>query len=102
LPPAGFASADELQQHADDARARRGTKDAGIGFRQKITQKVSPDGGLTWPSSKIYPAARRDDSFRPGMPVVLRLKNGQYFLVFEAGGSDNFLQQRSWQNVGHE
>ena len=65
-------------------------KDAAIGFRQKITQKVSPDGGLTWPSSKIYPAARQDDNFRPGMPVVLRLKNGQYFLVFEAGGSDNF------------
>jgi hypothetical protein len=63
---------------------------AGIGFRQMITQKVSPDGGRTWPGPKTYPAALQDNRARPGMPVVLRMTNGQYLLLFEMGGTDSF------------
>ena len=64
--------------------------EAAIGFRQRITQKVSPDGGRTWPGPKTFPAALQDNRSRPGMPVVVRMTNGQYLLVFEAGGTDNF------------
>jgi hypothetical protein len=63
---------------------------AAIGFRQRITQKISPDSGRTWGSLKIFAAALQDNRSRPGMPVVIRMKNGQYLLLFELGDNDNF------------
>lgn len=73
---------------------------AEIGLRQRITQKISPDGGRTWGSLKIFAAALQDNRSRPGMPVVIRMKNGQYLLLFELGGIDSFNVHYKRSNDG--
>jgi hypothetical protein len=74
--------------------------EAGIGFRQKIAQLTSPDGGRTWPGPRTFPVAVQDDRTRPGMPVVVRMTNGQYMLLFEAGGTDNYYVHYKRSNDG--
>ncbi|HHW00695.1 MAG TPA: alpha-L-arabinofuranosidase [Clostridiaceae bacterium] len=58
-----------------------------IGYDQCIVREISDDGGLTWGNFAII-VGKNDaptgvSGWRPGMPRVLRLKNGNYFMAFE-------------------
>jgi hypothetical protein len=56
-------------------------------YSQIISEKLSNDGGQTW-GREIWVAwdpARPSD--RPGMPVVTKMANGRYLVVFEVVGS---------------
>jgi hypothetical protein len=62
------------------------------GYSQVISQRVSPDRGLSW--GPKWSAVKQPDgypgyppgSLRPGMPVVARMADGRYILVFEVIG----------------
>ena len=49
---------------------------------QILCHQVSKDGGQTW-AAAVTDVAIPDDKLRPGMPVVVRLPNGKYFMVYE-------------------
>lgn len=71
---AGFYSS---EKHADDNPS----------YNQVVSERVSCDGGTTW-GPEIF-AAAQPGAARPGMPVMARMANGQYILVFELCGTDN-------------
>ncbi len=54
------------------------------GHDQVIAAAVSTDGGVTWTSRTVVVAPGRHD--RPGMPVVRRLADGSYLMVYELCG----------------
>ncbi|TDD64159.1 exo-alpha-sialidase [Actinomadura darangshiensis] len=54
------------------------------GHDQVIAEVASTDGGATWGPATVVVAAGRHD--RPGMPVVRRLADGTYFMVYEVCG----------------
>ncbi|MGG6314291.1 AbfB domain-containing protein [Paenibacillus macerans] len=61
------------------------------GYNQAIAQEISSDGGLTWGSYSIIVGNSSDWNWRPGMPRVLKAKNGTYFMFFEMlGAAPNF------------
>lgn len=53
---------------------------------QKIVHQTSTDG-LTW-GPVVEDVAMADRALRPGMPVVTRMANGQYLMVYEMVGQD--------------
>jgi hypothetical protein len=56
------------------------------GHDQVIMEAASPDGGATWGPGTVIVAPGRHD--RPGMPVVRRLPDASYLMVYEVcGGS---------------
>lgn len=59
------------------------------GYSQIVSEKVSPDGGLSW-GTEIWAAAQPGGgSLRPGMPVVARLADARRILVYEVVGLGN-------------
>lgn len=56
------------------------------GYNQLIAYKSSTDGGSTW-SGETYVCAINDNNKRPGMPVITKLGNGTYALIYEMCGS---------------
>ncbi len=55
-------------------------------FSQIVSEKVSRDGGATWGPKIVLAAQIGGGGQRPGMPVVTRMKNGQYAAVYEVVG----------------
>jgi hypothetical protein len=56
-------------------------------YSQIVSEKISNDGGRTW-GNEIWVAWDPNASAeRPGMPVVTKMANGQYLVVFEVVGS---------------
>ena len=55
-------------------------------FSQIVSEKVSQDGGVTWGPVRILASQIFGGGQRPGMPVVTRMKNGDYIAVFEVVG----------------
>ena len=58
-------------------------------YSQIVSEKVSPDGGATWGQEIVLAAQVGGGGLRPGMPVLARLKNGQYIAVYEVVGVGN-------------
>ena len=56
------------------------------GYSQIVAQKVSPDGGATWGAEIRAVAQPGGGKLRPGMPVLTRMANGQFLLVYEVVG----------------
>ena len=52
---------------------------------QKLVHQVSSDGGYTW-GPVVNDVRVADANLRPGMPVVSKLGNGQYFMTYEVVG----------------
>ncbi len=57
-----------------------------LAYSQIVSQKISRDGGRTWGAVIVLAAQIGGGGQRPGMPVVTRLKNGQYAAVYEVVG----------------
>lgn len=58
-------------------------------YSQIVSEKVSPDGGATWGREIVLAAQAGGGGQRPGMPVLARMKNGQYMAVYEVVGVGN-------------
>jgi hypothetical protein len=54
-------------------------------YNQLLCHKVSADGGLSW-GDAVLDVAISDNVTRPGMPVVCRLPDGRYFMIYEVVG----------------
>lgn len=54
-------------------------------FNQTLALVWSEDGGRTWSDVK-YTVTVPDRTLRPGMPVVARMGNGKYIMVYEIVG----------------
>ncbi len=54
-------------------------------FNQTLALVTSGDGGKTW-SDVVYTVTVPDRKLRPGMPVVTRMGNGRYIMVYEIVG----------------
>ena len=54
-------------------------------FNQTLALVWSEDGGKTWSDVK-YTVTVPDRTLRPGMPVVTRMGNGRYIMVYEIVG----------------
>ena len=59
------------------------------GYNQLLAYQVSKDGGKTW-GEEIYNVAIPDGKMRPGMPIVVKLPNGKYFMCYEMVGLPRF------------
>ena len=59
------------------------------GYSQVISQKVSSDGGATWGAEVWAAAEPGGGSLRPGMPVIARMSDSRYLLVYEVVGLGN-------------
>ncbi len=51
-------------------------------YDQLLAHKISEDGGRTW-GEEVFDVAVPDGKTRPGMPIVTRLPNKKYMMVFE-------------------
>ena len=58
-------------------------------YSQIVSEKVSPDKGATWGPEIVLAAQTGGGRQRPGMPVLTRMKNGQYLAVYEVVGVGN-------------
>ena len=75
------------------------------GFDQCLAYEVSTDGGVTWDSYTIIAGEYDEDwrrgidpsLWRPGMPRVLKLKDGTYFMAYEniAAGHNGIVTCRT-------
>lgn len=67
------------------------------GYDQCIAMEVSRDGGKTWNEYKILAGEYKEgwrrgvdpSLWRPGMPRVIKLKDGTYFMVYENIATEN-------------
>ena len=57
----------------------------GDGYNQLLSHQVSKDGGLTW-GEEVFDVAFPDGKLRPGMPIVVKLPNNKYIMVYEIVG----------------
>lgn len=55
-------------------------------YSQIVSEKLSRDGGRTWGPVIVLAAQIGGGGQRPGMPVLARMKNGQYAAVYEVVG----------------
>jgi hypothetical protein len=55
-------------------------------YSQFIGERTSSDGGATWGPEVVVASQTGGGSERPGMPVVCRIKNGKYGVIFEVVG----------------
>lgn len=62
--------------------------DATPAYNQVVSQRISRDGGKTWGPKASIVAEPGGGELRPGMPVMARLHDGRYLLVFEICGDD--------------
>jgi len=53
------------------------------GYSQMISERVSTDNGTNWGAEIWAVAQTGGGSLRPGMPQMVRMTNGKYFLVYE-------------------
>jgi hypothetical protein len=53
---------------------------------QVISQRLSTDGGATWSTATRAVSQPGCGAARPGMPVMTRMANGRYLMVFEVCG----------------
>ena len=56
-------------------------------WNQMLSHKVSPDGGKTW-GPEVVDIAYADSKLRPGMPIVTRMNDGRYVMVYEMVNQD--------------
>jgi len=64
-------------------------------FNQFLAHKISEDGGRTW-GEEALDVAIPDQLTRPGMSIVARMGNGQYFLIYEIVSKEGYaLEPRS-------
>jgi hypothetical protein len=56
------------------------------GYRQVLSQKVSPDCGKTWGSESRIVEESGGGKLRPGMGVVARMSDGRWLMVYEVVG----------------
>ena len=78
------------------------------GFDQCLAYEVSTDGGVTWDGYTIIAGEYDEDwrrgidpsLWRPGMPRVLKLKDGTYFMAYEniAAGHNGIVTCRTSSN----
>ncbi|HYQ59272.1 MAG TPA: sialidase family protein [Draconibacterium sp.] len=54
-------------------------------FNQHLCHRVSTDGGKTW-GEEVIDVAVPDMTTRPGMPIVQKLPNGKFFMIYEVVG----------------
>lgn len=57
-------------------------------YNQVVSQRLSRDGGRTWGAKSILVKEPGGGKLRPGMPVMSRMRDGRYLLVFETCGDD--------------
>ncbi|HEY0661665.1 MAG TPA: sialidase family protein [Lysobacter sp.] len=57
-------------------------------YNQVVSQRLSLDGGASWGERSVLVAQPGGGKLRPGMPVMARMKDGRYLLVFEICGED--------------
>jgi len=61
------------------------------GYNQALAQEISSDGGLTWGNYSLTLGSATNWDWRPGMPRVVKAKNGTYFMFYEMlGAAPNF------------
>ncbi len=70
--------------YADETRARDHPA-----YSQIVSERVSHDGGATWGAKIVLAAQLGGGGQRPGMPVLARMKNGQWIAVYEVAGLGN-------------
>ena len=56
-------------------------------WNQMLAHRVSPDGGYTW-GPEVVDIAYADGNLRPGMPIVTRMNDGRYVMVYEMVNQD--------------
>ncbi len=59
------------------------------GFSQVVSQKTSPDGGVHWGPEVRAVAEPGGGALRPGMPVLARMDDRRWILVYEVVGLGN-------------
>lgn len=59
----------------------------GQNYNQALFHKTSIDGGKTW-SAPVTDVAFADGKLRPGMPIITRISNGKYIMVYEIVNMD--------------
>jgi len=57
-------------------------------YNQVVSQRLSRDGGATWGGKSVLVKQPGGGKLRPGMPVMSRMADGRYLLVFETCGDD--------------
>ena len=57
-------------------------------YNQVVSQRLSRDGGATWGDKSVLVKQPGGGKLRPGMPVMSRMGDGRYLLVFETCGED--------------
>lgn len=57
-------------------------------YNQVVSQRLSRDDGATWSARSVLVAQPGGGKLRPGMPVMSRMHDGRYLLVFEICGDD--------------
>lgn len=60
-------------------------KNKAIGYNQLLCHKVSTDGGKTW-GEMVLDVAIPDSIKRPGMPIVVKLPDERYLMIYEIVG----------------
>lgn len=76
--------------YADETRAADP-----VPYSQIVSERVSSDGGARWGPKIVLTAQIGGGNQRPGMPVVTRMKNGQYIAVYEVvevGNADVYFK----------
>ncbi|SDD33944.1 family 43 glycosylhydrolase [Niabella drilacis] len=58
-------------------------------YSQVIAQRISPDAGKTWGKETWVAHTPGHPQSRPGMPVVDRMLNGSYIVVYEVCGPED-------------
>ncbi|BDU16721.1 sialidase family protein [Lysobacter auxotrophicus] len=57
-------------------------------YNQVVSQRLSRDGGASWGAKSVLVKQAGGGKLRPGMPVMSRMQDGRYLLVFEICGDD--------------
>ncbi|MDQ6423144.1 AbfB domain-containing protein [Paenibacillus sp. LHD-117] len=58
-----------------------------LGYNQAIALETSSDGGLTWGNYSLIIGDNTNWGARPGMPRVVKHKNGTYYMFYEHFGA---------------
>jgi hypothetical protein len=76
LPDGRLAAAYADERHSRESPA----------FSQVCSIRVSSDAGATWGGEHVLAAEPGGAKLRPGMPIVIRRKDGRYLAVYEIVG----------------
>jgi hypothetical protein len=58
-------------------------------YSQIISEKISTNGGVSWGNEIFVAWDPGNSASRPGMPVMTKMANGQYRVVYEVCGTNN-------------